>query len=295
MKILISGASGLIGKAIANHLSQEGHQILSLLRNTITTPYWDLEKKIIELGDNHKIDVVIHLAGENIAAGRWNQQKKDRILKSRVEGTKLIATFFSKAKYRPRVIISGSAIGIYGNRGTEELTEESTKGSGFLSEVCAQWERSISSVSESGIRVVNVRFGMVLSSKGGALAKMLFPFKIGLGGIIGDGDQYISWISINDVVGVINHIINNENLSGPINVVSPNPVTNFNFTKVLGRILHRPTVLPLPAFLAKLIFGEMAEELLLSSTKVSPNKLLKSGYSFQEPTLDIALAKLLTN
>ena len=295
MKILISGASGLIGKAIASSLSQEGHHVLSLHRNTTTTPYWDLENKIIELGDNQKIDVVIHLAGENIAQGRWNQQKKERILKSRVEGTKLISAYFSKAKYQPKVIISGSAIGIYGNRGNEELTEESSKGSGFLAKVCSQWEQAISSAVASGIRVVNVRFGMVLSAKGGALGKMLFPFKLGLGGRIGNGRQYISLITINDLAGVINHIINNENLSGPINVVSPNPVTNLEFTKVLGEILHRPTVMPLPAFLAKVIFGEMGEELLLSSTKVIPGKLLKSGYLFQEPTLNIALKKLLTD
>ncbi|OGR06052.1 MAG: TIGR01777 family protein [Deltaproteobacteria bacterium RIFOXYD12_FULL_50_9] len=295
MKILISGASGLIGKATADYLSQKGHQILSLRRNTTSPPYWDLEKRIIDLGDNQDIDVVINLAGENIAEGRWNQQKKDRILKSRVEGTELIAAYFSKAEYRPKVIISGSAIGIYGNRGAEELTEESARGSGFLPEVCYQWERSISSASSSGIRVVCVRFGMVLSAKGGALEKMILPFKIGLGGIIGNGDQYISWISINDVAGAISHIINNENLDGPINLVSPIPVTNFDFTKVLGKTLHRPTVFSIPAFFARLLFGEMAEELLLASTKVIPKKLLKSGYSFQEPTLDRAFDKLLSS
>ena len=296
MKILISGASGLIGTAIANSLLQKGHQVVALRRNTTkTTPCWNIESKEINLGSDQQIDVVIHLAGENIVAGRWSQQRKDRILNSRVEGTKLIADFFAKADYRPKVIISASAIGFYGDRGNEELNEDSDKGSGFLADVCQQWEDSTESAANAGIRVVNIRSGMVLSAKGGALAKMLFPFKIGLGGILGNGKQYISWITIDDVVGIINHIINNEDLHGPINLVSPNPVTNHCFTKELGKILNRPTILPLPTFLVRIIFGEMGKELLLTSTKVIPGKLQRSGYSFKDPTLDIALKNLLTD
>ena len=295
MKILISGASGLIGQRISTSLSSKGHQVLPLHRNTTQKfPYWNIEKKIIELGTDGKIDIVINLAGESIAEGRWTSEKKNRILKSRIDGTKLIAEYFSKAKYKPKLIISGSAIGYYGNRGEEKLDECSAKGLGFLSEVCSKWEAATEIASESGIRVANIRLGMVLSPKGGALPKMLFPFKAGLGGIIGDGKQYMSWITINDVVEIINHIIKAKKLYGPVNLVSPEPVTNYQFTKTLGEILRRPTIFPLPAFLANIIFGEMAKELLLASTKVQPGKLLKSGYAFKNPTLDGALKTLLT-
>jgi uncharacterized protein (TIGR01777 family) len=289
MKILISGASGLIGREIAKALSLKGCQILSLnRRRPQTPPYWDIKKKIIQLGANAKIDAVIHLAGENIAGGWWTSGKKNKILNSRVEGTKLIAGYFSEALYKPKVIISGSAVGYYGNRGGEELTENSAMGSGFLSEVCYQWEKASEIAAKSGIRVVNIRFGMVLSEKGGALAKMLVPFRAGLGGVVGDGKQYISWITMEDVVEAIGYIIKNENLNGPVNLVSPAPVTNDQFTKILGQFLRKPTVLPFPAFLAKLIFGEMANELLLASAKVQPKKLLESGYSFKHPTLETA-------
>jgi len=289
MKILISGASGLIGKAIGNSLTNQGHRVVSLQRKSSSfTPYWDIENGIIDLGPHQKIDVIIHLAGESIVEGRWNRQKKEKIKNSRVISTKLLSEYFSKAKYQPKILISGSAIGFYGNRGDEELSEKSKKGTGFLSDVCFQWEDATSLASQSGIRVVNTRFGMVLSSKGGALKKMLLPFKIGVGGIFGNGNQYISWITINDVVGIINHIIKNESLQGPINVVSPNPVTNYMFTKILGEKLNRPTLFPLPAFLAKILLGEMAEELVLSSIKVLPRKLQKSGYVFKNTTLESA-------
>ncbi|MCK4502507.1 MAG: TIGR01777 family oxidoreductase [Desulfuromonadales bacterium] len=295
MKILISGASGLIGQELATSLSSKGHQVLSLHRNsTEEVPFWNIEKKIIELGTENKIDAVINLAGENIAAARWTAEKKDKILNSRIDGTRLIADYFSKAKHKPKIIISGSAVGYYGDRGTEELDESSPKGTGFLSEVCGEWEAATETATQANIRVVNIRLGMVLSSKGGALAKMVLPFRAGMGGMIGDGKQYISWITISDVGEIINHIIKTETIRGPINLVSPEAVTNYQFTKTLGRVLHRPTILPLPAFLAKIIFGEMAEELLLTSTKVKPDKLLQSGYSFKHPTLDIALKTLLT-
>jgi len=296
MKVLISGSSGLIGREVENSLAEQGHQVIVLKRKATSSEmaYWDIEKGIIELGIHREIDIVIHLAGESIAQGRWNKEKKERIINSRVKGTKLLSEYFSKTSYRPRVFVSASAIGFYGSRGEEELSEESPKGTGFLSDVCFQWEEATSKVSLAGIRVANVRFGMVLSSKGGALHKMLLPFKMGFGGIIGDGRQYISWITIDDVVGIINHVINTEELIGPINVVSPTPATNYQFTKALGKVLNRPTVFPLPAFLAKMVFGEMAQELLLSSTKVSPNKLQEYNYSFKHATLKKALKDILT-
>ena len=296
MKILISGASGLIGQEITSSLSTKGHQVLSLHRNTTKKyPYWNIEKNKIDLGKEAEIDVVINLAGENIAQGRWTAKKKNRILRSRIDGTKLIAEYFSKAQYKPKIIISGSAIGYYGNRNEEILDEKSIKGSGFLADVCSEWKTVTEIASQSDIRVANLRFGMVLSSKGGALAKMLFPFKLGLGGIIGDGKQYMSWITVHDVVEIITHVINTETINGPVNVVSPEPVTNCQFTKVLGKILHRPTIFPLPAIFAEIIFGEMAQELLLTSTKVQPEKLLQSGYVFKDPTLEGALKSLLTD
>ncbi|MEN8136139.1 MAG: TIGR01777 family oxidoreductase [Thermodesulfobacteriota bacterium] len=294
MQILISGASGLIGKEIANSLAEQGHQIVSLQRKSAaTTPYWDIENEIIELGANQKIDVVINLAGESIADGRWNQQKKAKIKNSRVKGTKLLAEYFSRANYQPKVFISASAIGFYGDRGDEKLSEESRKGTGFLSDVCYQWEGATTKAAQSGIRVANIRSGIVLSLKGGALKKMLPPFKMGLGGIIGTGKQYISWVTINDVVGIINHIIKNEALKGPINLVSPNPVTNHDFTKTLGKLLNRPTCFPLPAAMAKILLGEMAQELLLASTKVIPGKLQESGYIFKYATLQDAFKAIL--
>lgn len=295
MKILISGASGLIGQEVASSLSAKGHQVIALRRNTTSEyPNWDIEKKIINLGGETKIDVVINLAGENISEGRWTQAKKKRILSSRIDGTKLLSKFFASATYKPKVIISGSAIGYYGNRNNEVLNESSKKGSGFLADVCSEWETATTTASKANIRVACIRFGMVLSSKGGALEKMLLPFRMGLGGIIGDGTQFISWIAIDDIVDIISHIISNEKIHGSVNLVSPAPVTNQQFTKLLGSVLHRPTIFPLPSFLAKIIFGEMAEELLLTSTKVKPAKLLQTGYVFKNPTLEIAFENLLS-
>lgn len=293
MRILISGASGFIGQKIISALSAQNHQLISLHRGTGThSPHWDIDRKMIEIGDETDIDVVIHLAGENIAAGRWSAKKKDAILTSRVAGTKLICDHFSREQQKPKVIISASAIGYYGSRGDELLDEESAKGSGFLADVCQQWEDATQVAVDAGIRVVNIRLGMVLSSTGGALAKMLPPFKLGLGGIIGSGDQYINWITLNDVIGAIDHIIKTETVYGPVNLVSPEPVTNRHFTKTLGAVLRRPTIFPLPAFVAQAIFGEMADELLLGSTKIKPTKLIQAGYSFADTTLADALKSL---
>jgi uncharacterized protein (TIGR01777 family) len=296
MKILISGASGLIGKALTDYLTIQGHDIFSLQRKSpLATPYWDIEHNIITLEKSLRIDAVIHLAGESIVEGRWNKRKKDKIANSRIKGTKLLADYFSKAAHKPKVFISCSAIGFYGNRQDETLTEQSEKGNSFLANVCQEWENAASSAAQAGIRVVYLRLGMVLSAHGGALQKMVLPFKMGLGGIIGNGRQYVSWVAIHDVARAVNHIIKNETIEGAVNIVSPNPVTNSTFTKFLGQTLHRPTFLPLPSFLVKLFFGEMAEELLLASAKVMPQKLLTSGYIFKYPELTIALKKYLTN
>ncbi|CAK8719135.1 TIGR01777 family protein [Candidatus Electrothrix laxa] len=293
MNILISGASGLIGTEVARSLAEQGHSVRALSRNIEHAPSWDIERKIIQLGEDDRIDVVIHLAGENVAQGRWTAEKKERILQSRVEGTRLLAEFFAAASYKPRLMISASAIGFYGERGDEELDEGSKKGTGFLSDVSQAWEEATQPAAEAGIRMVNTRFGMVLSPDGGALAKMLFPFRLGLGGHVGNGSQYMSWISIHDVPRIIQHIIQQEDLQGPVNIVAPYPVTNQQFTRVLGKLVCRPAFLPVPKFFLSVLLGEMAQELLFASTRVYPRKLRESGYVFARPDLAMALRSLL--
>ncbi len=295
MKILIAGSSGLIGSALIDSLGAAGHEIIRLRRNDRMegSPFWDPENGIMDLADVKDIDAVINLAGDSIAEGRWNDKKKDRILNSRVRGTRLLAEVFAASGNKPRVIVSASAVGVYGDRGDELVDETSEPGSGFLVDVCKQWEAATALAVDAGIRVVNVRFGVVLSAAGGALRKMLFPFKMGLGGPVGSGRQYMSWVSIDDVVEIIRYVIENDSLHGPVNVVSPNPVSNRQFTKTLGAVLHRPTIFPMPAFAARLAFGEMANELLLAGTRVAPKKLIDSGYKFRHPELAEALEHLL--
>ena len=297
MNILISGASGLIGKELARFLTEQGHTVLPLRRDADNAPgnapCWDIKRKIVRLDAEQKIDVVIHLAGENVAQGRWTAAKKRKILQSRVEGTSLLAEFFAAAAHKPRLLISASAIGFYGERGNEELDENSKKGDGFLADVAAAWEDATRPAAEAGIRVVNTRFGIVLSPDGGALAKMLPPFKMGLGGTLGGGQQYMSWVSIQDVVQAFGHIIQHEELSGPINIVAPQPVTNREFTRVLGSVLCRPAFFPVPKPFLSLFLGEMARELLFASARVSPRKLQESGYVFAAPELRPALRRLL--
>ncbi len=291
--ILITGASGLVGRELTRSLSAAGYRILALHRNSQTVPFWDFKRKLIELGEYQKIDAVINLAGENIAAGRWTSARKKRIRQSRVEGTCLLAEFFAAAKYKPKVLISASAVGFYGDREEEELTEASPVGTGFLANVAQEWEAATQPATAAGIRVIHLRFGMILSSKGGALAKMLLPFTMGLGGSIGCGKQWMSWISLHELPNIISHILQHEDLHGPINTVSPSPVRNSEFTQTLAAVLHRPALLPVPRFLLKILFGEMASELLFASTKVKPLRLLESGYIFQEAELKTALCHLL--
>ena len=297
MNIAITGSSGLVGSNLVSYLSEKGINTNRILRlnsqdnNTVIN--WHLENGNCNTAYPDGLDCVVHLAGENIATGKWTKEKKDRIFKSRVDGTRLLCETISKLSKPPRVLVCASAIGFYGDRGDEILDEESSNGTGFLSEVCREWEKAANLAQQSGIRVVNLRFGMILSTAGGALAKMLSPFKLGFGGRLGNGNQYMSWVTIDDVAGIIYHAIITASLKGAVNAVSPNPVTNKLFTKTLGRILKRPTFLLMPGLAARLVFGEMANELLLSSARVVPTKLKQAGYTFKYPDLERALRHLL--
>ena len=291
MKILISGASGLLGTALTKHFRATGNEVQPLRRSSTATapPYWNPDQATIELGDFTDMDVVIHLAGENIAAGRWTDAKKNRIFDSRVKGTKLLANALAALERKPHTFISASATGYYGDCEKCTFDEGSRNGEGFLASVCDAWENATVSAENAGIRVIHSRFGVILSTQGGALQKMLLPFKMGLGGRIGHGKQYVSWISLPEIIRAFTFLIQTPHLSGPVNLVSPNTATNAEFTKVLGKVLHRPALLPIPKFMIHLLFGEMGEALLLSSSRVLPDKLQKAGYDFEFPELKSAL------
>lgn len=295
MNILMTGASGMIGTALTPVLSSMGHQVFPVQRGgIINSPfYWQPLEHTIYLDDSITLDAVIHLAGVSIADRRWNDERKSAILKSRETGTQVLSAALAGLKHKPGVFISCSATGFYGDTGQQEVDEQAPPGTGFLASVCEKWEAATQKASEAGIRTVHIRIGMVLSAVGGALKKMLLPFKLGLGGRIGSGNQYISWISIDDITRIIPFIIDNESLKGPVNVVSPQPVTNREFTKTLAGVLKRPAIFPLPAFIARLVLGEMAGELLLSSSRVIPKKLQDAGYTFACDTLDKTLKNLL--
>ncbi|QEG37757.1 TIGR01777 family oxidoreductase [Bythopirellula goksoeyrii] len=295
--ILITGASGLIGSALTKALEADGHKVLRAVRENVQNPQEEIHwSPVLEEIDQQKlegIDSIVHLAGANIAGKRWTESYKKQILESRTKGTSLISEAIAKMQRKPRAFVCASAIGYYGDRGTTELDETSSPGGDFLAEVCLQWERASLPAQEAGIRTVNTRIGVVLSPNGGALKTMLLPFKMGVGGVIGDGKQSMSWIALDDVVGAMQFALAHDTLSGPVNLVSPEWVTNREFTKTLGKVLGRPTVLPMPAFAAKLAFGEMAEALLLSSTRVIPQRLVAEGFAFQYPQLKTALEHLL--
>jgi uncharacterized protein (TIGR01777 family) len=297
LRILITGSSGLIGSALTSFLAANGHEICPLVRARDGIPAqaipWNPSTGTLPLEALEEADAVIHLAGENIAEGRWTAERKRRILESRRHGTSLLAGSLSRLSAPPRVLISASAIGYYGDRGEEVLNENSSPGQGFLADVCRQWEEAAKPAAERGIRLVTSRTGLVLSSAGGVLSKILLPYRMGLGGKIGSGRQYMSWIALDDLVKAIYHAIQNEEIIGPMNAVAPHPVTNLEFTKTLGRVLSRPTLLPLPAAAARLLLGEMADALLLASARVEPASLLNSGFRFQYPDLDSALRHLL--
>lgn len=296
MKVLVTGSSGLIGSALTDSLSANSHEVVRLLRHNVTegSPFWDPERGIVNLADVRDIDAVVHLAGDSIAEGRWDERKKARIIHSRVRGTKLLAEFFATSQNKPRVIVFASAIGIYGDRGDALVDEASAPGTGFLADVVKQWEEATVAAADAGIRVASVRLGVVLSAAGGALKKMLLPFSMGLGGIIGNGKQYMSWVCLDDVVEMIQHVIANDSLRGPVNLVSPNAISNREFTRLLGHALHRPTLFPMPAFAVRIAFGEMADDLLLASTRVAPKKLMDSGYTFRYPNLEETLKHILS-
>jgi uncharacterized protein len=292
MRIVISGASGLIGSELAAAIREEGHTSIALVRRQARTQDeigWDPARDEIDAAALEGVDAVVHLAGENVAAGRWSTRRKQTIRESRVRGTRLLAQTLARLVRKPSVMVSASAIGFYGDRGVETLTEESPPGSGFLPDVVRAWEEAARPAADAGIRVAHPRIGVVLSGKGGALAKMLKPFRLGAGGVVGAGDQYMSWIALEDVVRSIRHAISAEALAGPFNAVAPNPATNREFTKALGAVLRRPTVLPLPAAAVRIALGEMGRDLLLASTRVAPARLLASGFRFAYPDLDAAL------
>lgn len=292
-RVLVTGVSGPIGTALLPSLEQSGGEVVRLVRGASSAASqisWDPMSPLAAESVSG-FDWVIHLAGESVV-GRWTPEKKKKIRESRVRGTQTLATALAQTKAKPRVFVCASAIGIYGNRGDESLTEEGALGQGFLAEVGREWEAASRIAAEAGIRTVNIRIGLVLSSEGGALQKMLTPFKLGLGGRIGSGRQWWSWIHVDDVVGAIHHVLQNESVSGPVNLAAPNPVTNREFTRVLARVLGRPAIFPVPSFAAKIAFGEAADELLLSSARVLPRKLQSSGYQFRFDDLYKALEDL---
>jgi len=296
LKILVSGSTGFVGSALVQALKLRKHEVVSLVRRSSQDPaaiFWDPAQKKIDRERLEGFDAVFHLAGESIAAGRWTQERKRRIRDSRVTGAGLLAESLAQLKRPPRTLVSASAIGYYGNRGSELLTEESTAGHDFLADVCVEWERAAAQADKAGLRVVHTRFGIILGRDGGALKKMITPFKLGVGGRLGDGGQYMSWITRDDVIDILQHTLENDKLSGAVNVVAPQPVTNSEFTNSLGRVLHRPTVLPMPAFAVRMFFGEMGDALLLSSAHVRPSKLISAGYRFKDPELEAALTRIL--
>jgi hypothetical protein len=280
MRILITGSSGLIGKALSASLAADGHKLVSLTHSKTLTKdqqiSWNPDAGVLNQEELEGFDAIVHLAGESIV-GRWTPEKKSRILASRVRGTRLLCDTLARLRSRPIVLVSASAVGFYGDAGGRVLDEESPAGSLFLSQVAKAWEDSTEPARNSGIRVVNLRIGFVLSKEAGGLAAMLLPFKLGVGGRVGSGRQYVSWIAIDDLVAAIAQAILTDSLRGPVNAVAPNPLTNREFTKTLGRVLGRPSIFPLPAFAARMVMGEMADELLLASARVKPSRLLESA------------------
>lgn len=295
MKILISGSSGFIGTALTNHLRNNENEVVRLLRNSTSLKYeikWNIDKKDYNIGDFEGFDSFINLSGENVF-GIWTKEKKRKIIDSRINSTQLLYEIISKLKKPPKTFISASAIGYYGNRGDELLDEDSDKGSGFFPDLAEQWENISKQAEKLNIRVVNIRIGLVLSKDGGALSKMLTPFKLGLGGKIADGKMYWSWIALDDILASIEFILRNDNIKGAVNLVSTNPLKNNEFTHILGNVINRPTFLPVPKLFIEYVLGDMGREALLASTRVVPKKLLDNGYKFKYTELKKTLKYLL--
>lgn len=298
MLVAVTGSTGLVGGALAPRLAAGGHRVVRLVRSTTTALLpgeravsWDPDAGAIDSTGLVGVDAVVHLAGESIASGRWTEARKRRIRASRVGSTRLLAEALARLARPPRVLVAASATGYYGDRGDLVLREDSAPGSGFLAGVCREWEAAAEPAARRGIRVVHLRIGLVLSRDGGALAALLTPFRLGAGGPVGSGAQWWSWITLDDLLGAILHALATEPLAGPVNAVAPNPVTNREFAKTLGRVLRRPALLPLPAFAARLVLGEMAGALLLASARVVPARLQATGYAFREPALEGALRR----
>jgi uncharacterized protein len=293
LRVAITGASGLIGGNLAAFLTTGGHRVDPLVRGTprpeTTEIAWNPAGGTIDAAALEGVDAVVHLAGESVAGGRWTPERKAAIRESRARGTALLAAALARLARKPRVLVSASAIGWYGDRGDETLTEESGPGHDFLADVCREWEAATDAARAAGIRVVNVRFGIVLAAGGGALARMLPPFRLGAGGVVGSGNQYMSWIGLDDVVGAIHHLLFTDGTTGPVNGTAPAPVTNAEFTRTLGHVLGRPTIVPLPAVAVRAVFGEMGDALLLASQRVLPTRLEAAGFRFEEPALESAL------
>ncbi|NGX51453.1 MAG: Epimerase family protein [Chlamydiae bacterium] len=294
LKILITGSHGLIGKSLFHFLEFAGHEVWHLARSKSDheshTIVWDPKTGRADREQFENFDAVINLAGESIAKGRWTKRKKERILKSRYKGTEHLVEILKQLKNPPKTFINASAVGYYGDRGSEVVNEKSDPGKGlFLSEVCEYWERASKDLEERGTRVIQTRFGVVLTSAGGALKQMLIPFKWGLGGKFGRGDQYLSWISIDDVIGALYHVMMTPSLDGPVNLVSPHPIPNSIFCKTLAKRLNRWIGPPMPEFIVHHLFGQKGDELLLASTRVEPSRLIETGYTFRYPKLPQAL------
>ena len=293
MDVIISGSSGLIGKALHDYLRTHQHAARKLVRGEVSARKrhiaWDTKTGIIQSDKIDFVDGMVHLAGAGVASGRWTPAVKEGILNSRKDGTKQVVDMLCGLKRKPDFFICASGVGYYGNRGDEIMTEDDELGSGFLAETCQAWEAATQPAVDAGIRVINARFGLVLAKGGGALGKMTPPFKMGLGGKLGSGEQYMSTISIKDALHALVFIMNNPSISGPVNITGPQPMTNKDFTKTFGKILKRPTFCGVPEWLIKKALGEMGEELFLSSCRAVPARLLDAGFEFRYPGVEDAL------
>ena len=291
MNLLITGSTGFVGNSLLQEMFNNGYTVSTLTRNKKFSeednnePYWNS----LDLDKDVAFDVILHLAGENVASDKWSEKKKEKILNSRIDSTSHLIDLILSRQDKPKVFLCASAAGYYGSRGDEMLDEKSSLGKGFLAEVCQQWENETLRLRQEGVRVVNLRFGMILGPDGGALTKMIPPFKKGVGGVIGSGRQYMSWISLRDIPFILDHIIHHDEISGPVNMVSPQPVQNREFTKSLGRALGVRTFMKVPSFVVKTVFGQMGAEMLLASSRVTPRVLLQSGYKFVDTNLDNVL------